>query len=56
MTGGVLSILMVIGTELVSPAPLVAEQVKVTPAVSAAGSGCTLKKMPFPIRDQSRAK
>src|SRR6266849_6154489 len=35
MTGGVLSILIVIGTELVSPAPFVAEQVKVTPAVSA---------------------
>ena len=35
ITGGVLSILIVTGTELESPAPFVALQVKVTPAVSA---------------------
>ena len=35
ITGGVLSILIVTGTELESPAPLVAEHVKVMPAVSA---------------------
>jgi hypothetical protein len=34
MTGGVLSILIVTGMEEVSPAPFVAEQVTVTPAVS----------------------
>src|SRR5260370_6733319 len=33
-TGGVLSILMATGTELESPAPFFAEQVRVTPAVS----------------------
>ena len=35
MLGGVLSIFIVTGAELVSPAPFVAEQVSVTPAVSA---------------------
>ena len=33
-TGGVWSILMVTGTDAVSPTPFVAEQVRVTPAVS----------------------
>src|SRR2546425_9054014 len=35
MAGGVLSILFVTGTELESPTPFVAEQDRVTPAVSA---------------------
>src|SRR5690349_6564153 len=35
MVGGILSILIVTGTDAVRPTPFVAEQVKVTPAVSA---------------------
>src|SRR5436190_2690201 len=38
MTGGVLSILILTGTEVESPTPFVAEQVRVTPAVSAASA------------------
>jgi hypothetical protein len=34
ITGGVLSILMVMGTDVVRPTPFVAEHVSVTPAVS----------------------
>ncbi len=45
-TGGVWSILMVTETELCNPAPLVAEQVKVTPGVSAVSV-----VLPQPVED-----